>query len=270
MTTSFDSLIASPPSGRAAALLLDHSRYGSRRLLLGGPVPWTDPVSCSAFFGQAQGLLRPDTTLVDVGEAYSQHLAARPDLTTAMGVRARTGYALKTLLADPDLAGAVHALVTVLSQTSRQPLVLEVPSPLRWLAAAQLAAGGHDLSGIEPEHGEAASMYMSDWLRRFGSLPVALLLLDARRGHDPDLKTLPDDVLAAYTPLLNAAGHYRWALGLRTDQHVEVSGTTPAGVVVQETYWNDDTPAPPGAFRLADIPADIEPEQVLARLADLR
>jgi vacuolar-type H+-ATPase subunit F/Vma7 len=268
MSTPFDTLLAAPPSGRKVALLLDHTGYGSRRILHGRPVPWTDPVACASYFGQAQGLLQPDATLVDAGAALDQHIVTRADLIREMGARSRTGFALKTLLADEDLAQKLHKLVQVLSETSRQPVVLQVPSPLRWLSRAQRTAGNADLAAIETDHGEAASMYMSDWLRRFDSLPIALLLLDGR-NTDPDLKALPDDDLAVYTPLINAARHYRWGLALRTDEHVTRAEDATAGAVVPDIFWSDHGPAPCGVFRIASIPADIEPERVLARLADL-
>jgi len=128
MSTKFEAILSSPPSGRAAPLILDHASYGSTRILRGAPVPWSQPVECQSYFGQAQGLLRPDTTLVDIGAAYDQQLASRPELVAAMGARSRIGYALKTLLAEDDLAASAVRLVEVLGETSRQPLVLQVPA----------------------------------------------------------------------------------------------------------------------------------------------
>jgi hypothetical protein len=268
MSTTFDTVLTSPPSGRATALIIDHTAYGTAVLLRGAPVPWSEPAACASYFGQAQGLLRPDTTLVDVGAAYSQHLANRPDLVEAMGARSRTGYALKTLLADDGLADAVVKLVAVLSETSRQPLVLHVPSPLRWLAQAGLDAGG-TLGKIEADHGEQASMYLSDWLRRFSSLPVALVLLDGRRDNDPALAGLPPDDLAAYTPIVNATEHYRWGLGLGTEDQVVVHGSAAVGAVVPPDFWTGSADAPIGDFRFTIVPADVRPEHVLDRLQDL-
>jgi hypothetical protein len=269
MPTTFDALRANPPSGRSTALILDHAAYGSTVLLRGAPVPWVSPADCAGYFGQAQGLLRPDATLVDVGAAYAQHLASRPGLVAAMGARSRTGFALKTLLADDDTAEAVGKLVTVLSETSRQPLVLEVPSPLRWLAQAQLTVGSTTLDNIEPEHGEQASMYVADWLRRFGTLPVTLLALDARRADRAPLAGLPADDLRAYTPLTNVADHFRWELGLRTDQQVTLHTSQARGVIVPDSFWATEGDVPAGDFLFAKVPADAEPERVLARLATL-
>jgi hypothetical protein len=268
MSTKFDDVLSNPPSGRTAPLILDHASFGSARLLHGAPVPWSEPVECQSYFGQAQGLLRPDVTLVDLGAAYAQHLAGRPELVEAMGARSRSGYALKTLLADDPLAAAVVGVTRVLAETNRQPLVLQVPAPLRWLALTRMATGQTDVAALELDHGESASMYMADWLRRFGELPVTLLLLDGRRADDPALTDLVDDDLSAYSPLVNAAAHYRWGLALRTDDALELHGSDDDGAVLPPSFWVDE-PAPEARLLLAEIPSAAEPERVLQRLASL-
>jgi hypothetical protein len=268
MSTKFHDVLTSPPSGRAVPLILDHVSFGSARLLHGAAVPWSEAVDCQNYFGQADGLLRPDVTLVDVGAAYTHHLAVRPELVEAMGARTRPGYALKTMLADQALADAVIGIVRVLAETSRLPLVLQVPAPLRWLALTSTAAGSGDIAALTVEHGEAASMYLADWLRRIGSLPVALLLLDGRRHDDRALAAVVPDDLASYTPLVNACDHYRWGLGLRTDERLELHGSDAVGVVLPGSFWVDEQ-APHGSLLLGEIPADAEPGQVLERLASL-
>jgi hypothetical protein len=269
MPTTFEALRAKPPSGRSTALILDHAAYGSTVLLRGAPVPWGSPADCASYFGQAQGLLRPDATLVDIGAAYAQHLGSRLELVRAMAARSRTGYALKTLLADDDLAEAVAKLVTVLSETSRQPLVLEVPSPLRWLAHAQLTAGSTALDTIQPEHGEQAAMYVADWLRRFATAPVTMLLLDGRRADRAPLAGLPAEDLEAYSPVVNVAQHLRWELALRTDQQVTLHTSEARGAVLPDSFWASESDVPAGDFLFGEVPADAEPERVLARLATL-
>jgi hypothetical protein len=268
MSTRFDDVLTSTPSGRTVPLILDHASFGSARLLHGSPVPWSEPAECQSYFGQAQGLLRPDATLVDLGAAYAQHLVDRPELVDAMGARSRAGYGLKTLLADDALADAVLGVARVLAETNQQPLVLQLPAPLRWLAFAQKATGQTDVAALEPDHGESASMYVADWLRRFGALPVTLLLLDGRRADDPTLTGLLAEDLSAYSPLVNAAAHYRWGLALRTDDQLEFHGSDVAGAVLPPSFWVDQ-PAPQAEVLLAEVPGDAEPERVLIRLASL-
>jgi hypothetical protein len=267
MPTKFDEVLSRPPSGRKVPVMIDHASYGSSLLLRGDAVPWLDPAQCQAYFAKVQGMLRPDTTLVDLGAACAGHLAQRPDLAAAMGARTRTGYALKTLLADDAIAAATVRLVDVLARTSRQPLVLQVPSPLCWLALAQIAAGDRDQSRAEPEHAESASIYIADWLRHFGSLPVTLVVLDGRRAA-AGLTDLAPDELDRCTPLANLAEHYRWGLALRTDDACELAGGTARAALVPPSFWADGA-LPSGELLLAEIPGDAEPELVLARLTTL-
>ncbi len=268
MPTKFDDVLTSPPSGRAVPLILDHASFGSARLLHGAAVPWSEPVECQSYFGQAQGLLRPDVTLVDVAAAYAHHLVTRPALVEAMRARSRVGYALKTMLADDDLANAVAGVVRVLAETSRLPFVLQLPSPLRWLALTATAVGNGDPTALSADQAESASMYLADWLRRVDSLPVALLLLDGRRDDNRALAEVVADDLDAYTPLINAAHHYRWGLALRTDDRIQLHGSNATGVVLPRSFWVDQR-APSGPLLLGEVPADAEPEQVLERLASL-
>jgi hypothetical protein len=268
MPTKFDAVLASPPTGRAVPLILDHTAYGSARILHGAPVPWSEPAECQSYFGRAQGLLRPDLTLIDVEAVYAQHLAHRTDLTDAMGARSRTGFALKTLLADQALTASVVRLVEVLGSSSRLPLALQVPGPLRWLALAQTLAGNPEVSRIEADHGESASMYVADWLRGFETCPVTLLILDGRRADHVGLDGLVDDDLAAYSPVINAVDHYRWGLALRTDVTLELHGNETGGAVLPPSFWIDGS-TPGAKVLLAEIPGDAEPELVLARLATL-
>jgi len=268
MPTKFDDVLSSPPSGRSVPLILDHASFGSARLLHGAAVPWSEPVECVSYFGQAEGLLRPDVTLVDVGAAYAHHLTSRPALMEAMGARSRAGYALKTMLADESLAEAVTDVVRVLAKTSRLPLVLQLPAPLRWLALSSATAGQGDPAALAVDHAESASMYIADWLRRVDSLPVTLLLLDGRRHDDRLLADVVADDLEAYTPLINAVAHYRWGLAIRTDDTLQLHGSDAAGVVLPRCFWVDQR-APRGSLLLGEVPADAEPELVLERIASL-
>ena len=263
MSTPFTAVVQSPPSGRSTALALDAADYAQRVILRGAAVPWQDVTQYVNFLGQVEGLLRPDVRLVDLGAFYADALTRRPELPEAMAARSRTGYALKILLADEELASAAHELLAVATQTSRLPLAVQVPSPLTWLARTHVATGGA-AADLDTDHGENASMYYADWLRRFSMLPVSLLLLD---GRADDLDGIPVEDLAAYTPLHNAAEHYRWPLGLRTADGVTLHGQDLKGVVVPSAYWTEKgVPVPEGDFGLAEIPAGAEPETVLARL----
>ena len=264
MSIPFTSVVQSPPTGRGTALVIDAAAYARRVILRDGAVPWTDLTQYTNYLGQIEGLLKPDVRLVDLGAFYADGLGRRPDLSEAMSARTRTGFALRTLLADDALAQNAAELLSVSAQTSRLPLVVQVPSPLTWLGLTHMQATGESAADLDTDDGENASMYYADWLRRFSTVPVSLLLLDGRPGAVPGL---PAEDVTSYTPLHNASEHYRWPLGLRTAD-VTVCGHDLKGVTVPADYWTeDDVPVPEGDFALAEIPAEAEPETVLARLA---
>ncbi len=102
-----------------------------------------------------------------------------------MAAKSRTGYALRTLLADNDTNKAVLEFATVFAQTARQPVVLRIPSPMEWLIGTHRFGGAENLSDLAADDAENASMYVSDWLRAFAALPVAGLLLDNRSDQEP-------------------------------------------------------------------------------------
>ena len=266
--TDFASIVRAPSSGRTTAVLLDHWQYAQAVLLRGQPIPWTDAVQYAQFLKQAQGLLRPDSTLLDLGVWYAQALAADPVLQSAMAARSRRGFALKTLLADETLSAAAVELATVVSRTSAAPLVVQIPAPMVWLAQTHLQAGAGTVADLAAGAAENAAMYLADWLRRLSTLPVSLLLLDERW---PGPGVLPPVEPVAYTPIANVTAHYRWTFGRRMPDGIDVLGSALTGAVVPPSFWLDDHPQgpPSGDFLLAEIPAAAVPETVLARLAQL-
>jgi len=267
LAIEFASVVSAPPSGRRTAVIIDHQRYAQAVILRGRPIPWDDAVAYSTFFGKAQGLLKPDVTLLDLGALYEFLVASDEALRKSMSARSRTGYALKILLADEASAKKTLEFSSVLSQTSRQPLVLQIPSPMRWLARTHQLAGAGSPEELDVDHAENAAMYVADWLRNLSALPVSLLLLDARPGDGEDLPTVD---LTAYTPVSNITDHYRWTLGQRSDEGVTVAEGSMTGVAVPPSYWHSTEADPPvGDFLIADIPADAVPETVLAQLARL-
>lgn len=264
MNINFESVVAAPPSGRGTALILDHRAYAQQLILRGGQIPWDDLASYTNFFGQAQALLRPDVALVDVGAFVDHLLATDPRLVNAMSARSRTGFAFKTLMADETVAARTAAFAGVVAATCRSAIVLQLPSPLRWIAQTHEGAGAGAAAEIDAEHAENLSVYLADWLRRFSGVPAVMLLLDGRSAHAGEPTV---DELGAYASVINAAQHYRWAVGLRTDDRVELADGSAKGVVLQADYWIAGEPTPPAAdFLFSELPPKAEPETVLARL----
>jgi hypothetical protein len=262
-------VVAAPPSGRAKAVLFDHHDYASSVILRGNDVPWDNATAYSAYFAQAQGLLRPDAALLDLKRLYDHLTAGNTGLETAMAARSRTGYALRTLLADKDTNKAVLEFATVFAQTARQPVVLRIPSPMEWLISTHRIGGADNVGDLAADDAENASMYVSDWLRAFASLPVAGLLLD-NRTPDEGHRRVPV-ALEAYTPIANVTNNYRWTLGQLDDAQVQLQADTAVGGYIPGSFWLDsDVLLPSADFYLAEIPSAARPEDVLLRLDALR
>jgi hypothetical protein len=279
-----------PPSGRFRPVWFDAVAYGRARLLGGGDLPWQAPAELTSFFGKTQAMFGSDAVLADVADVFAQRAAAGQALRAAMAARSRPGYALRTLLGDEraraDAADAVGALAATKGAV---PLVLTVPAPGRWLAAA--AAQAHP-GAAPPEAGQAetAAMYSADFLRTFGDAGVDGLLLDegpvpAGQLTDPE----------AYRPVLNVAEHYGWPVLIRTEAaaawpHGPVPGvalwigsSAPApaaaaagsgapgrwGVVAGPDFWADADPPADADLVLAQIPAQADPEAVMKRVRAL-
>ncbi len=268
MTTSLETLRTAAPSGRARPLLLDHGDYGTAVLRQGRPVPWSDLAALTGYFGQVNGLLDPDTTWVDVAALYDAHLSAHPDLVTAMGARSRTGYALRTLLADEEGIELVLRTAGTLTEASRRRAVLAVPSPARWLALAHEAAGD-PLEPVDDDAADRASVYLAEWLGRLGSLPVALVLLDARRGEE-GTPVETKETADGYSAISNLAGHFGWSVAVRRTEGIEVTDGDLRIGLVPESFWLGGADLPDGGVLLASIPASASPERVLDQLALLR
>jgi len=267
MAMDLASIVSGPPSGRDTAVVIDHQQYAQAVILRGQPVPWADPIAYARFLGQAQGLLMPDATLLDLGALYDHALAPNDALKSSLSARSRTGYALKTLLADEKTAGAALELASVVSQTSKAPLVLQIPSPMLWLALTHQLSGAGTVADLSVDHAENAAMYVADWLRRLSKLPVTMLLLDERWTGTGELPLVDS---STYTPVSNVTNHYRWALALRRHDRVDILGSAVTGTVVPPDYWlSDAAGAPSGDFLVAEIPADAVPETVLSQLAKL-
>ena len=269
MTTSLSALLEAAPSGRPRPLLLDHGDYATAVIRQGQPVPWHDLAALTGHQGQVHALLDPDATWLDVGAFYAAHLDAHPDLVDTMGERTRTGYALRTLLADQDAIDALVRTGRTLAQAAHRPLVVRLPAPGRWLARAH-AIAGTPLAEVDADRADTASLYIAEWLGKLGDLAVGLVLLDARaEAGDPD--DMAAEVLGDYSALRNIVGHFEWSLALRDDTGVQVPDGVDAIGVLPEAFWlsevADESVVPEGAAVLATIPAAARPEVVLDRLA---
>jgi len=251
---------------------LESSGY-ARRLLLGeGGDPWAEgPAKFLSFFTQARGLLRADVAVIELGEMFTSWLARHPALAAEMGSKKRAAYPLRRLLEE----GGPRALLDEVAEAvgahlqGQVPMVLAMPAPGALLALAQKAAGREP--ELDEDLVEDAAMYVADFLRCVSTRPVGGLLLVEGEIPGPAER---------YTPVFNAAQHYRWAVvGRDAAPGSEplfdaVIGTAPQAQgrdVSAALFGGADLPRlEAGQFYFAQIPVEHSPEAVLDALARLR
>lgn len=260
---SAKSLAVATPSGRSRALLIDDAEYSTTVIRQGSPIPWTDTTLATTHFDQVRALLNPDALWVDVRRLFLAHTDSRPDLVTAMGARARIGHPLRTLLTDADVLAASHEMLETVAKTARRQLLLHIPSPASWLATAHEIAG-NPLSEVDADRADSASMYIAEWLGQLGSLPVALILLDARYASLAE-------TLADYSAVTNVSSHFGWTPAMWNDERIDTAEDHPSIGLIGAGFWAGDTDAavPDSDVLVTSIPATASPERVLDQLAKL-
>jgi hypothetical protein len=273
MSLSLAEYLTGPRGSEPPRVWLESSGY-ARRLLLGpGGDPWAEGAAqYLQFLTQARGLLRPDVAVVDLGDLFRSWLTRHPALAGEMGAKKRATYPLRRMLEEQgprDLLDEVCGAVAS-SLGGRAPLVLSMPSPHDWLRETA-GITGRDFDAEDLDASEDAAMYMADFIRCVSTRPLSGLLLEEGRAPGPADR---------YTPVLNAARHYRWsvvgrnvmagqeplfdlAIGTGPDvQGVDVGDILFAGGAVPSL--------PEGGFYYARIPEAHAPEQVLDALKRLR
>ena len=260
----------------------------TKRLLVGeSGDPWESASRYLAYFSQAQGLLKPDVAVLEVGELFDAWLQRNPAVRAELAGKRKLSYPLRKLLEQPQprelLAEIIEAVVAQLR--GQLPLVLSMPSPGCWLREACRAAGREETE-LDSDSIEDAAMYLADLARSVSSAAVGGLLLEESLSE-----AQPGGVdLELYRPLLNVARHYRWPLILRMGVGTMVespalaeidvfigAGVAPAagsaqGVDVSRMVWGGEPlpPLTPMQFYFVDVPRDALPEQVLDSLAKLK
>ena len=264
-----------------ACLWIDDTEYASR-LLAGGAPPWLDVASLIAWRQQAQSLLHPSVTVLDAGALVEAWLAQRADLRNAAFAKSGPARALGAIFSDSGLKQHVSDALTGLRRSyPLQPLVLAMPSPLRWIAGAIAQMPQADPEPDEDEI-EDGAVNLADFLRAFGRDGVDVLAL----AEVPGAAALAPGLYELYDPVFNVAGHYRWAVGLDLTALADPAGIeAPVDFViapdgpwdclgqdVSATVWAGGAAAPAkgGGFRFLRIHGDKSPADVLTRLAALR
>lgn len=248
---------------------VDHFAYTRTRLLGGAPVPWHDVPACVAYFGQCERLLGSDACLLPLDDFYAVRFAHDAPLREAMQAKRRSGQALRAMLGFEPARAAVASLAAALAAQSSAPLVLMLPVAGEWLRWAHRTAHGEDCE-VDAEDVERGAMYVADFVRCFADTAVSGVLLVAGGANG-----LPQD---AHRPLVNAAAHYRWSVGvLDTDGTAGNGGldfriAPPGSGDALGTLLDgpSEGAAPRGEWVYLRLAADATPERVLEAVAALR
>lgn len=287
MSASLADLMPAGDGRPGLRIWLKSSAYARRLLLGAGGDPWQSASAYLAWFSQAQGLLKPDVAVIEVGELFDAWLARQPGIQAELAAKRKPSFPLRKLLEQPaPRALLAEVIAAVLANLRGQvPLVLALPSPRAWLRLASRAAG-RDEAGFDAASIEDGAMYMADLARAVSALEVGGILLDEELAG-PDAG--PVD-LELYRPMLNVAAHYRWPLALRVGPHGVCAGAAlaeldvligagplPAGARahgcdVSAAVWSGAAPPPlaPRQFYFVEIAPEARPEDVLDRLAGLK
>ena len=260
----------------------------TRRLLLGeSGDPWESASKYLAYFSQAQGLLKPDVAVLEVGELFDAWLQRNPSVRGELSEKRKLSYPLRKLLEQSQprelLAEIIEAVLSQLR--GRAPLVLSMPAPGYWLYQANRAAGREDVA-LDGDSIEDSAMYLADLARSVSGAAVGGLLLEE---SFPGVDLGPVDP-ELYRPLLNVAKHYRWPLALRLggggavdspalgeiDVFIGAGGLPAAGrahgVDLSGRLWSGEQlpELSPKQFYFLEVPREAMPEQVLDCLARLK
>jgi hypothetical protein len=266
---------------------LKSSAYTQRLLLGASGDPWVSASQYLAYFSQAQGLLKPDVAVIEVGELFDSWLSRNPELKPEMVGKRKLSYPLRKLLEQTQpralLAEVVEAVLANLR--GQKPLVLAMPSPRHWLQHANVLAGREAID-VDSDSIEDSAMYIADLARAVSVYEVGGLLFEEAVG---DQSSEPID-LELYRPIINVAKHYRWPLAVRfgdagvvsnialseievliSESGLERSGMA-QGINVSATLWGNEPPLPLKAnqFYFAEVPRDERPEHVLDCIARVR
>ena len=287
MSQHLSDLITPEAAGSELRLWLKSYSY-TRRLLLGeSGDPWESASRYLVYFSQAQGLLKPDVAVIEVGELFEAFLTRNPTLRGELSAKRSFSYPLRRLLEEAHprelLAEIVEAVLNQLR--CRSPLILSMPSPQSWLLRANRAAG-REQEAPEADSIEDAAMYLADLARSVSGYAVGGVLLEESPSPAGSAPVDPE----LYRPLVNVAKHYRWPLALRVGSAGALGcpalsefdvllgeGALPAagsarGIDVSRELWGGKgvPELRPCSFYFAEIPEDAQPELVLERLGALR
>lgn len=262
-----------------ALVWLDAEAYGSRVLLQNQAFPWHNPTEFVSAYTQLQSLLKAQVAPVNLGRFLRSWLAMNPAALAEMGGKKRVRFAIKRLLGNDDQRQLIREIVSALCESRPEPVVLVLPPNGELINWANKQANGADPAALTEIDIDSVSVYLADFMRTFSGLDIAGVLVELPGGSD-----INPQLLDMYSPIVNVAKHYHWALGMAVaggtvqdpEQQLQfvVADTASKGVtglVQSEAFWERGVINwQPPHFVYASVPPDITPELVLERLAETR
>jgi hypothetical protein len=258
---------------------LEAEAYGAEVVRNGKPFPWNNPTEFVSSYCQLQSLLKPGVAPVNLGNFLQAWLDANPAALSEMSGKKRVRFAIKKLLGLEAPRAVIREIVSALCESVSQPVVLVLPTNGELINWANQKANGTEPQELTEIDIDSVSVYLADFLRAFSGLDVTGVLVQLPEGTD-----INPELLDLYSPIINVARHYHWAMGM------QVSGTSvsdpdevlqyviadtlqscPTGVVHSDAFWNGEAAnwLAPG-FVYAHVAESMKPELVLARLTALR
>ncbi len=283
--------------GGNGRIWLDYLDY-ARRLFAGEePDLWLDAARFLSVYSQGQQLLQSDVLSVPLTPFFTTWIQEYREIGQAWQGKKAT-FALRNVMA---LEEPRQILSEVLAGISRlfpaTPLVLHLEVPREWirqLRALEFLQLKDAMEGgeVSDDDQDAAAVILADGLRAFSDQPVTALVLRETEPLAVSAKRCP-----LCQPIWNLADHYKWLKGIqlpgRPDAEWPLGETVqfalfpeaepeliasccmagkPFGGGLNQAFWTADASPAPFHFPIAfgSIPADAQPERVLARLNLLR
>ena len=258
---------------------LDAEEYGSRVVLNGKSFAWNNPTEFVSDYGQLQSLLQADVAAVHLGRFLRSWLTANPAALAQMSGKKRIRFAIKRLLGMEAQRRVIRDIVSALCESRQEPLVLVLPPNGELINWANNMANGVEEGELTDIDIDSVSVYLADFMRTFSGLDIAGVLVEL-----PAATAVSPDLLALYSPVVNVARHYNWALGMFVSEATvedpeellqfviaqqAAAGVT--GLVQGEAFWEGDCADwRPPHFIYSKVPPAMAPELVLDRLTGLR
>jgi hypothetical protein len=175
------------------------------------------------------------------------------------------------------------------------PVVVLIDGGSNWLRWAAGLAGADYETSVTADQVDRTSVYLADLLRRLSDSSVCAVVIDLSSRASETVSEEFD----LHRPMTNLARHYQWQTGILVEEiSVDLMGiradfvlttttttTTPGfdsskigdqapmkAITLDRDFWLSDSfmEIPGSGLCYGKVPADANPERVLARLAGLR